>query len=380
MNKKEKTLCLVAGGSAGHILPALELGREWLAQQCEGKVLLFTHNKALENSVVQSCSLLNHICYLTIARRAGGIKKLPTLLIIIAQFIKAFCKSFWILKRFKPETIISTGGLIALPVCLAAWLQRIPITLYEPNATAGKAMKMLGLLATTIKVSFPSSIASFTFFGKTIDHKSLVTPYPLSCKKPEVMLKKSTILRSITMLAASTNKNTLPFQESKKTLLILGGSQGSCTLNSIVHNIFERHPSLRKTAQVIHQTGHYDKRDWSQFYRQNLIPAFVFPYRHNLEECYAAADIILCRAGAGTLFEILSFKKPSIVVPLITNTTDHQKDNADQMNRLHPELFIYFQENQQEKIEEYLTNFFNSSSLLAHQESYISEQQTALEP
>jgi UDP-N-acetylglucosamine:LPS N-acetylglucosamine transferase len=95
--------------------------------------------------------------------------------------------------------------------------------------------------------------------------------------------------------------------------------------------------------QIIHQTGSRDQTDWHALYKRNNIPAVVFDYRDAIAPCYVAADLIISRAGAGMLFEILFFEKPSIIIPLEATTTSHQIDNAYAMNTEHPTLFTVIQ-------------------------------------
>lgn len=91
--------------------------------------------------------------------------------------------------------------------------------------------------------------------------------------------------------------------------------------------------------QIIHQTGSSDATDWQNVYAEKNISAYVFSYMPHLEQIYSAADLIICRAGAGTLFEVKFFNKPCIVIPLETNTTTHQVDNARAIVKDHPDLF-----------------------------------------
>ena len=94
-----------------------------------------------------------------------------------------------------------------------------------------------------------------------------------------------------------------------------------------------------QNIQIIHQTGSIDDTDWQQLYASKNIAAHVFSYHPDLALMYAAADLMICRAGAGTLFEIKFFNKPCIIIPLMTNTTTHQVDNAHAMASEYPELF-----------------------------------------
>jgi UDP-N-acetylglucosamine--N-acetylmuramyl-(pentapeptide) pyrophosphoryl-undecaprenol N-acetylglucosamine transferase len=127
------------------------------------------------------------------------------------------------------------------------------------------------------------------------------------------------------------------FSPERKTIFVLGGSQGSLLLNETIKKFVEHEP--HGNYQIIHQTGAFQENSWRQFYMSHTIPAFTFGYDEHVHEYYAFADVILCRAGAGTLFEIAFFKKPCIVIPLVASTTDHQIYNARAMVEQYPELF-----------------------------------------
>jgi UDP-N-acetylglucosamine--N-acetylmuramyl-(pentapeptide) pyrophosphoryl-undecaprenol N-acetylglucosamine transferase len=129
------------------------------------------------------------------------------------------------------------------------------------------------------------------------------------------------------------------FSEARKTIFILGGSQGSVLLNTCIKNFFEQNLPVLSLVQVIHQIGAQDQFDWVGFYKNMRVPAFVFSYNEDLAACYRATDVIVCRAGAGTLFEVLFFNKRALVVPLVAQTTSHQVDNAQALAQEHLELF-----------------------------------------
>ncbi|MCK4518070.1 hypothetical protein KAT92_04795, partial [Candidatus Babeliales bacterium] len=108
--------------------------------------------------------------------------------------------------------------------------------------------------------------------------------------------------------------------------------------------------------QVIHQTGSRDKTDWHNFYKQQNIPAHVFAYEDHIQDFYLLANLIICRAGAGTLFELAFFAKKAVVIPLKAKTTDHQIANAREMAKRYPDLFIV---REQEALLSTLTQLLN---------------------
>lgn len=135
------------------------------------------------------------------------------------------------------------------------------------------------------------------------------------------------------------------FEFHKKTLFLLGGSQGSLQLNQWLKSFITRNRNFHEKLQIIHQTGHQTSFDWHSFYAQHNVPAFVFPFQKDVKPLYQLADLIMCRAGAGTLFEVKFFEKQCIVIPLVASTTSHQVDNARAMADMHPEFFTVLSQN-----------------------------------
>jgi len=120
----------------------------------------------------------------------------------------------------------------------------------------------------------------------------------------------------------------------------MGGSQGSFFINSLFKDWLEKEENRHSKIQVIHQTGNRDDRNWHSFYREMGIPSFIFSFYDNLKIFYSVADLVICRAGAGTLFELEFFKKLSLVLPLKTKQTSHQIFNAQEMAAKNPDLFV----------------------------------------
>ena len=135
----------------------------------------------------------------------------------------------------------------------------------------------------------------------------------------------------------------------KKTIFINGGSQGSLFINRTIKEWINLNTHTHALIQIIHQTGARDVAGWKEFYQQHDIPAIVFDYKDDMTAYYQAADVIVCRAGAGSLFEALFFEKPCLVIPLDIKSTSHQKYNAYAMKQAHPELFAVLTENEMKK-------------------------------
>ena len=309
-----KTICCVAGKSGGHIIPCLTIAHNNHAQNERTNILFFSANTPLDKTILsQNPSVSWHIM-LQLSTRAGSF--FTTMWRAFASFII----SFFYLCKYKPEKIITTGGIVAIPTCIAGFILRIPITLYSLDAVPGKAIQFLTPLATSVVTCFATSQKYFP------PHKCSVEPYPVKYK-------------NISITDMPMAQQSLGLSPNKKTIVVLGGSQGSIFLNECMKKLINEPSFNPETTQIIHQTGSLDSTDWKSFYASHNTTAHVFSYHPNLALMYSAADLIICRAGAGTLFEIKFFNKPCIIIPLKTNTTTHQVDNARAMSREYPELF-----------------------------------------
>ena len=218
------------------------------------------------------------------------------------------------------------GGYICLPVCAAARILRIPIHLYDLDAKPGKATRFLAKYAEKIHICFEQAKEFLPA------HKCEIVAYPIRFSNNAKNISQESAL------------SQLKLTQNKKTIFINGGSQGSLFINTCIKEWLNLNPHLHSLIQIIHQTGSLDSFDWKMHYHDLEIPAAVFTYKEDLAPCYAAADVIICRAGAGSLFEALFFNKPCVAIPLETSATSHQKDNARALCHQQPHLFTMLTE------------------------------------
>lgn len=320
-----KIICCVAGKSGGHIIPCLTIAHHNATENITPNILFFSANTSLDKTILSNNNSISWHIMLPLSSRATSYIKL-----ICNSFI-SFILSFFYLWKHKPEQIITTGGIVAIPTCIAGFILRIPIILYSLDAVPGKAIQALIPLATSIITPFATSIHYFPA------QKCSLAPYPI---------KYQTITD---MLNQQTAQEKLGQDKSKKTILILGGSQGSLFLNQCIKQWIADSSFNKETIQIIHQTGSVDDTNWQELYASKNITAHVFSYYPDLALMYTAADLIICRAGAGTLFEIKFFNKQCIIIPLTTHTTTHQLHNAQAMVKEHPQLFYAIAQNDIEK-------------------------------
>lgn len=311
-------ICYVAGKSGGHIIPAITHAQAELRENPEKQVLFFSSDGSLDRTILEKYSFINKLITLKLANVPR--KKLVAWPKFFIQLTWSFMRIFFIFLRYRPEKVVSMGGYLSVPVCLVAHVLRIPIHLYELNVVPGEAVKFLSTWADVTHFCFQKT--EYYLSKKVV---STLSDYPLRYTESD-RIKREDACRK------------LGLDPAKKTICVLGGSQGSQFINTML-NTWAQSRENCSDYQVIHQTGVRDVEQVQHAYQKAGVDALVFAYRDDLHFCYAAADKIVARAGAGTLFEILFFKKPALIIPLEAATTAHQVDNAEAMHTAYPELF-----------------------------------------
>lgn len=219
----------------------------------------------------------------------------------VFSFLKiplGFGHGFYLLNKIKPDLVVSFGGYSALPIVFSAWLRRIPIIIHEQVATAGLANRLSAIFAKKICLARETSQKYFP--------------------------AKKTILVGNPVLTQITEVSTKTACGQPPTILITSGSQGSVIINRTVK---EALPRLLKKYQVIHLTGKLDFDKFKQIKDKNYqVYATVDPLE--LDNLYRQADIVVARAGANTVSEIMATKRPAILIPIPWSYLDEQNQNA----------------------------------------------------
>jgi UDP-N-acetylglucosamine--N-acetylmuramyl-(pentapeptide) pyrophosphoryl-undecaprenol N-acetylglucosamine transferase len=307
-------IAIVAGKSGGHIIPGVALAQRYQREH-NAAITFFTASTPLDYTIMREHNTMHHVP-LSAASLPRAWYHVPWWLF---QCVRSVVISYRQLRACNSTLLISTGGFVSLPVALAAWMARIPIDVYEVNAEPGKTVRALSCIARTIYSPFASNAR---FFSKK---KFKVCDYPLRFTQSE-------------RLSRAEACEQFGFSENKKVIVVMGGSQGSIFLNTLILRWLSHNHTLHDSLQIIHQIGSRDTDHYAQQYAAWHMPHIVFAYCHDVLAVYAIADVIIGRAGAGSLFEAAYFRKKNIVIPLITKTTAHQKINAYEMQKMHPAL------------------------------------------
>ena len=295
-------LLITGGGTGGHLFPGIALAQA-VEQAYAGSEVLFV---GTERKVDRKA--LANLGFIIKTIRCQGLKgkKLTEILTALFQLPVGLFDALKIIRQFKPDLVFGVGGYVTGPVILAARLLGITTCIHEQNTVPGLANKLLGRIAHRIFISLPGSEKYFPS-GKTI-------------------LSGNPVRSSLLAKAREIKQHDTPEQ---LTILVLGGSQGARRLNSLVLEAAKKClVHLQPLPEIIHQTGELDEKQAAEVYAELGINARVQAFISDMAEVYAQADLIVSRAGATTLAEIMVFSKPAILVPFPYAADNHQEKNG----------------------------------------------------
>jgi UDP-N-acetylglucosamine--N-acetylmuramyl-(pentapeptide) pyrophosphoryl-undecaprenol N-acetylglucosamine transferase len=317
--KKKKIICYVAGKSGGHIIPCLTLAQDERKRHPDLNILLLTTDEPLDIQISKESSAISWSIALPL--KTASVTGLFDLFRLITQGCITICKTIITLLRYRPIKVVSTGGFLAIPVVICARMLGIPVQLYELNVQPGKATRFLTHWSIDLRICFAQTAR---YLPKK---RCRIVAYPI---------RFFDNTKQITQKEALTQLHP---NDQRKTIFIIGGSQGSLQINSYIKEWVTINPHIHHQIQVIHQIGSQETFNWELFYKEHNIPAVVYQFTFDIALHYSAADLIICRSGAGALFETLFFGKRCITIPLETQENNHQVANALAMQQQYDDLF-----------------------------------------
>lgn len=309
---------IAAAGTAGHINPGLAIANKIKQEQKDSEIIFIGTTRGLENDLVPRAG------YKLKTIDAYGLSKKISIENMKKMYktLKGYGEAKEIIKEFKPDIVIGTGGYICGATISAAHSLKIPTLLHESNAFPGKAIKMLAKKTDTILVSFKDAIPRIK---KAKNVVFTGTPVKIT-KKDYSKEKKTKIIEDIGL------------NEKEPIVLVFGGSQGAKRINDAILEIVRK--KQNRNYQMIWATGpkQYDiiKEEMETLHINiNNIPKMkVIPYIYNMEELMNVVDVIVARSGAMTITEISNLGKPAILVPLPNVSHDHQLYNAKALEKV----------------------------------------------
>lgn len=316
-------ILLLGGGSGGHVYPLISVANALKEKSQQSGVdlelMVLGEGKLIENAAVEAG--LNFKRILT-----GKLRRYFSLLTILDIFKTpiGFVQSLWQIFWFMPNVVFAKGGYASLPGAFVSKLFFIPLFIHESDSIPGLANRILGKIAKTVFISFNSSEKYFK------SEKTFLTGNPI---RKELMAGD----RSEALVKFNLNLNL-------KTILVAGGSQGAQKINRI---ILDSLVLLVKDFQIIHQCGESQfqavrtelekiikegESEYADAVKTNY-KLYSFFNANDMALAYAAADVIISRAGASNISEISMLGKPAIIIPITNSSSDHQLANALELSR-----------------------------------------------
>jgi len=296
------------GGTGGHIFPAIAIANALRRIEPDIEILFVGANGRMEMERVPAAG------YEIVGLDIQGFNRQSLLknLMLPFKLVNSLIKARKIIKEFEADVAVGVGGYASGPLLIAAHNMGVPTLIQEQNSYAGITNKSLSKRTQKICVAYEG-------MGKFFPHeKLLLTGNPIRRESVEIEGKRALALQIFGL------------QEHKKTILILGGSLGAKGINGCVLDVLEEFGE-KDDVQLIWQTGKTYYEDMEALLRTDrLIPgnAKVVPFLERMDLAYAAADLIISRAGAGTISELCVVGKPVILVPSPNVAEDHQTKNA----------------------------------------------------
>ncbi len=279
-----KKIIMTGGGSAGHVTPNLALVPK--LKELGYEIEYIGTKDGIERKIIEDENIKYHAISSGKLRRYFDIKNFTDPF----KVLKGILQAIVILKKEKPNIVFSKGGFVAVPVVIAAHLSKIPVIAHESDLTPGLANRLSAPYCTRVCVTFPESVKNIK------DNKGVLTGTPIR----EELLKGSRIL----------GRQICGFEDKKPVLLIIGGSLGSKFINDTIRKVIDK---LIESYNIVHicGKGNIDKSlESRKSYKQFEYISEELPHVMN------AADIVISRAGANAIFELLALRKPNLLIPL----------------------------------------------------------------
>jgi UDP-N-acetylglucosamine--N-acetylmuramyl-(pentapeptide) pyrophosphoryl-undecaprenol N-acetylglucosamine transferase len=297
-----RPILIMAGGTGGHVFPALALAR--LLRERSQEVVWLGTERGLESRLIPAEGI--PLERLSVAGLRG--KGLLPWLAAPFRLARALVQALKIMRRHQPLVVVGLGGFVSGPGGVAAWLTRRPLLIHEQNAVAGFTNRCLAYLARVVLEAFPDS------FGREVHARVIGNP----------------VRRDIS--AVPPPRERFLGRAGPIRLLVFGGSQGAARLNAVVPFALAR-LNGRLAFDVRHQAGERWLTEGRASYARAGVRADVRPFIEDMAEAYAWADLVICRAGALTVSELAAVGVGAILVPFPGAVDDHQAFNAQYLVR-----------------------------------------------
>lgn len=310
--RKNIKAVVTGGGTGGHIYPALAIAQGLKEAAQDIKILYVGTEKGLEAEIVPKTGLPFKTITVSGFERRFSLSNFKTVALLGRSFFQANA----ILRSFKPDVVVGTGGYVCGPVVLTACMRKIPTLIHEQNAFPGITNRILSRYVKKVCITFPEAEKHFSKKADIIE-----TGLPV---RPEIM--------NVSHKEAYSYFGLSP---EKKTILVIGGSRGARSINQAVIPLLEwacRNSSIQ--VIVVTGKGNYDQLSpYSRKLAGGSDRVKIIPYLERMDYGLAVADVVISRAGASFLAEITAAGVPAILIPYPYASENHQEHNARSLEK-----------------------------------------------
>lgn len=301
-------IAIASGGTGGHFYPTLAIARELQRRQAEVTLLVAGRHAAEQLALAVQNGV--PACEVPAFRLPDNVLSGVAFPVRSARAVQAARHR---LRGLSPDVLLGMGSFAAVPACLGAQLEHVPLVLHEGNAWMGRANRFLSRWARVAGLSLP-----------------LVPGCPVRCPVVQtgMPLREALVRAAEQQVYPEAFAAAAGLSRSRRTLLVFGGSQGARFINDLLAQTVRLFGPAGTALQVIHLTGTDDNAALAAAYREAGVTAHVRRADPDIQNGYLAADLVICRGGASSLCELALFGKAAIVIPLPSAAEDHQSANA----------------------------------------------------
>jgi UDP-N-acetylglucosamine--N-acetylmuramyl-(pentapeptide) pyrophosphoryl-undecaprenol N-acetylglucosamine transferase len=306
-----KTILIAAGGTGGHLYPALAVAEEIRREHPEVKIIFIGTKDRIESKEVPRAGYEFYPIDIHAPRKSfASLASFPS------KFSKAIIDCLRLIAKEQPSAMLGAGAYLSVPVGIAAWVFRVPIALLEINSIPGSANTWLARLADKLFLAYPEAMAKFP---KRISRTATVCGTPVRAGLGDIQM------------TVEEAKQSFGLDASRTTVLVFGGSLGARAINEAMRECAGT--LAERGYNVLWQTGRSANAEELQKQFAAMPNVRVTDYIYDMERAYRAADLVVCRAGASSLAELAHLGKPAILIPYPFAAADHQEHNAQSFER-----------------------------------------------
>ncbi len=344
---------ITGGGTGGHIYPGISLAHELISRDFKNEILFVGTQKGLETKLIPR----EGFKFCSIKAKGLSRKICGDNFTAIGVFFISLWQAYKLIRKFKPDVVIGTGGYVSGSVVLIAALLKIPTFVHEQNVFPGVTNRFLSRIVKAVFLSFDQSRRYFKGHSKLV-----FSGNPVRCKNLPSLNKE--------------DFQRFRLDPSKKTILAFGGSKGAASINrAVIEGVNSiKEDFVKNQWQVLLITGSEDYEEVRKIMidKENSI-LLIEPYLYDMERAYALADLVICRAGATSIAEISAYGLPAILIPYPLATHNHQEYNARLLEKEGAALMVLDKDLSGERLAKILLNLMQDERQLERMSQKVRE-------